>query len=451
MLNGFSSEYNVIESGVPQGSVLGPLLFLVYINDLEKDIKSRVKFFADDTMIFSVVRDTQLSALELNHDLKIISQWAHQWKMVFNPDPTKQATEVLFSNKKSEVEHPELTFNNIPVIRVKEHKHLGLTLQSNLSFEKHLHDKMAKAKKNIGLIKHLNRFLPFETLNLMYKALVRSHLDYCDVIYHQPPIYHPPPLGTTLHTLMEKVEKIQYQAALTVTGAWQGSNRVKLYEELGWETLSDRRLSKRILHIHKIVDGKSPEYLRDLMPRTRRNMINLPFAFQEVTCRTNRYANSFLPDAICSWNNIITNFEGLPTYVELKRHMTSLFRPQSRSIFGIHDPLNLRHLLQLRVGLSPLRYHKKRHNFEDTPTDSCICKTGVEDIQHYLLSCPFFTTHRISLTTRISEILIKNNLDIPCDSIELYLYGHSSLSKSDNSEILKATLKYIKSTNRFAK
>ena len=186
------------------------------------------------------------------------------------------------------------------MIRVKEHKHLGLTLQSNLSFEKHLHDKMAKAKKNIGLFKHLNRFLPFETLNLMYKALVRSHLDYCDVKYHQPPIYHPPPLGTTLHTLMEKIEKIQYQAALAVTGAWEGSKHVKLYGELGWETLSDRRLSKRILHIHKIVDGKSPEYFRNLMPRTRRNMINLPFVFQEVACPTNKYANSFLPDAICS-------------------------------------------------------------------------------------------------------------------------------------------------------
>ena len=179
-------------------------------------------------MIFSVIKDTHLSALELNHDLNIISLWAYQWKMVFNPDPTKQATEVLFSSKKNEIDHPELTFNNMPVIRVKEHKHLGLTLQSNLSFEKHLYDKMVKAKKNIGIIKNLNRFLPFDTLNQMYKALVRSHLDYCDILYHTPPILHHPPLGTSLNTLMEKVEKIQYQAALAVTGAWQGSNRVKL-------------------------------------------------------------------------------------------------------------------------------------------------------------------------------------------------------------------------------
>ena len=88
------------ESGVPQGSVLGPLLFLIYINDLERNIKSNIKFFADDTMLFSVVKDPVISAEDLNHDLDIIYQWAHQWKMEFIPDPTKQATEVLFSCKK---------------------------------------------------------------------------------------------------------------------------------------------------------------------------------------------------------------------------------------------------------------------------------------------------------------------------------------------------------------
>ena len=74
VLNGFSSDYSSIESGVPQGSVLGPLLFPIYINDLEKNIKSIVKFFADDTMLFSVVNNPTISANELNHDLKVISQ-----------------------------------------------------------------------------------------------------------------------------------------------------------------------------------------------------------------------------------------------------------------------------------------------------------------------------------------------------------------------------------------
>ena len=78
----------------------------------------------------------------------------------------------------------------------------------------------------------------------MYKALVCSHFDYCDIIYHIPPILNQPPLCLSLNNLMEKVERIQYQAALTITGTWQGSNRTKLYDELGWESLSDRRMSR---------------------------------------------------------------------------------------------------------------------------------------------------------------------------------------------------------------
>ena len=77
VLNGFSSDYSSIDSGVPQGSVLGPLLFLIYINDLEKNIKSNVIFFADDTMLFSVVNNPTISANILNHDLKDISQWVY--------------------------------------------------------------------------------------------------------------------------------------------------------------------------------------------------------------------------------------------------------------------------------------------------------------------------------------------------------------------------------------
>ena len=75
VLNGFSADFSTIESGVPQGSVLGPLLFLIYINDLEKNIKSTVNFFADDTMLFSIVNDPLISANELNHDLNIT--WAN--------------------------------------------------------------------------------------------------------------------------------------------------------------------------------------------------------------------------------------------------------------------------------------------------------------------------------------------------------------------------------------
>ena len=171
VLNGSYSDYSSVQSGVPQGSVLGPLLFLIYINDLESNIKSNVKFFADDTMLFSIVKKLEISANCLNHDLEVIHQWAHQWKLEFNPDPTKQATEVLFSCKKSNPHHPQLMFNGTVVAKMIEQKHLGLILDSSLSFRKHLNEKILKAKKNLGIIKHLSIFLPRKTLDQMYKSL----------------------------------------------------------------------------------------------------------------------------------------------------------------------------------------------------------------------------------------------------------------------------------------
>ena len=86
--NGSFSDYSSIESGVPQGSVFGPLLFLVYTNDFEKNIKSNVKFFAYGTMLFPIVKNPEISANDLNHDLDAIHKWAHQWKLEFNPDPS---------------------------------------------------------------------------------------------------------------------------------------------------------------------------------------------------------------------------------------------------------------------------------------------------------------------------------------------------------------------------
>ena len=80
--------------------MLGPLLFLIYINDLVDNISSEAKLFADDTALFTVVYDVDIAADQLNRDLKVISNWAHQWKMQFNPDKNKQAVQVFFSQKK---------------------------------------------------------------------------------------------------------------------------------------------------------------------------------------------------------------------------------------------------------------------------------------------------------------------------------------------------------------
>ena len=88
--------------GVPQRSILGPLLFLIYINDLPNELKSNTKLFADDTSLFTIVKDENESANVLNNDLLLISKWTFNWKMLFNADPNKPAQEVLFSKKKKQ-------------------------------------------------------------------------------------------------------------------------------------------------------------------------------------------------------------------------------------------------------------------------------------------------------------------------------------------------------------
>ena len=113
--------------GVPQGSAIGPLLFFLYINDLEQNIESCIKFFAEETMLYSIILAERISAADLSHDLGINQDWSYHWKMDFNPDPNKQAVEIIFSQKKIKPVHPPLFFNDVEVKKVDSHKHLGLT------------------------------------------------------------------------------------------------------------------------------------------------------------------------------------------------------------------------------------------------------------------------------------------------------------------------------------
>ena len=101
------------------------------------------------------------------------------------------------------------------------------------------------------------------------------------------------------------------------------------------------------------------------------------------------------------------------------------------------------------MSLSPLRSHKSRHNFIDTPSDICHCNQGVEDTSHFLFFCPSYVTQRATLVTSVNAILFKNNLNHLENQSQLYLYGHDSINYIDNRKILISTLKYIKDTRRF--
>ena len=143
-LNGQTSECRKIMSGIPQGSVLGPHLFLISINDLPDGINSLCKIFADDTSLFTKVYDIHKSASNPNDDLEKISYWAYQWKMQFNPDPNKQANEIIFSQKTSSnnLSHPPIKFNNNDISKCPHQKHLGIALDSKLNFNTHVNQKI---------------------------------------------------------------------------------------------------------------------------------------------------------------------------------------------------------------------------------------------------------------------------------------------------------------------
>ena len=246
ILNGQCSSWENIQAGVPQGSILGPLLFLIYINDISKNLESNVKLFADDTSLFSVVFDPNISARTLNNDLSKIEQWAFQWKMSFNPDLSKQAQEVLFSKKKNISYHPDLYFNQSKVKVVPAQKHLGLILDNKLNFNLHLKTVIDKITKSINVLRKLRFHIPRHSLITIYKSFIRSQLEYADVIYDQP----------SIATFSDRLESIQYNSALAITGAVRGTSKEKLYKELGLEYLSSRRWFKRLCFFKKLLKTK---------------------------------------------------------------------------------------------------------------------------------------------------------------------------------------------------
>ena len=236
--------------------------------------------------LFSVFHDTQTSANYLNKDLEIINKWACQWKMNFNPDPTKQVQEVIFSRKAKEIYHPPLVFNNTSVSQSSSQKHLGVILDSKLIFNEHLKMVSLKINKNSGLLRKLQNLLPRSTLITIYKAFVRPHLDYGDVLYDQA--YNLP--------FRQKLESIQYNGCLAITGAIQGTSKEKLYQILGLESLQLRRWYRKLGMFYKIYKNKSPQYLFKLIPeKTHAYAIR---KIENVPCfkiRHNFFKNSFFP------------------------------------------------------------------------------------------------------------------------------------------------------------
>ena len=159
---------------------------------------------------------------------------------------------------------------------------------------------------------------------------------------------------------MRALESLQYQAALAVTGAWQGTSTQKIYEELGWESLHNRRWFRRMTQFFKIMNGLTPQYLLDPVPAPRRHLFGRHATndLYEFSWRNLRFLYSFYPDCVLVWNSLGPEIRNIETLSGFKNKLLKIIKPEAHSIIKIHDPDNLKYLFQLRVGLGLLKSHK---------------------------------------------------------------------------------------------
>ena len=311
-----------------------------------------------------------------------------------------------------------------------------------LSFNHHLKEKIAKANKVIGMITRLYTYLPRHTLINIYKAFVRPHLDYGDIIYDNP----------INESFCNKIESVQYNAALAITRAIRGTSREKLYQELGFEYLTDRRFCRRLCFFYKIIKEQTAPYLKDILPKAKSSLHNLRStrAFYTPATRTERFQSSFFPYCPTQWNKLEPGIQNLPFLQSFKRHFLIATRPVASPVYKIQNPSGLKLLTRLRVGQSHLREHKFRHNFNDTIDPYCSCLIGnIESVEHFFLHCPKY----ISLRSTLFDSLNQNGIFVlPYSNsflIHLFLYGNDIYDLTSNKNILIFVIKFIVNSKRF--
>ena len=332
---------------------------MIYINDLPDGITSIYKIFADDTSHFTKVLDINESANKLNTDLKKITKWAHQWKMQFNPNPNKQANEVIFSRKSTNnLSYPPVRFNNNDIVKCPDQKHLKIVLDSKLNFDSHITQKIKKCIKLIGVIRRLSVHLPRGVLLTIYKSLKRPNLDYGDILYDKP----------KSENFQQKLEKVQYRACLAITNQIQGTSKERLYDELDVYSLAKRRWRSKLIFFYKIINGMLPDYLYSYLEFPSQDNYPLRSASKAIICsiptRKKTFKNTFLPFCINEWNNLATETSNAKSINIFKKLI--LKEKKENSLFSICDPLGVKLLTRLRLQFSHLNEHKFRHGFNDT-------------------------------------------------------------------------------------
>ena len=308
-----------------------------------------------------------------------------------------------------------MSFNEAPVAHTACQKHLGMHLDEKLNFNIHVNEKIAKANKGIGLIRKLAHILPRKSVITIYKSFVRPHLDYGDIIYDQP----------NNESFCNLIEKIQYNAALAITGAIKGTSQHKLYNELGIESLKFRRWFRRLCVFYKIKSTQIPKYLYQLIPSeshtyNTRNLENVETYYS----RTDLYKYSFFPYTIVEWNKLDINLRNTKSFLIFRISLLKVGKPMQNPIYDMHDPVGIKFLTRLRLGLSHLNEHKFKHNFHDCLNPLCSCSLEVESTTHFFLHCKYYNDIRKTFLDTVKEIVNKDLTNYSDEYlVNLFLFG----------------------------
>ncbi|MCG7881047.1 MAG: hypothetical protein JAY96_05605 [Candidatus Thiodiazotropha endolucinida] len=427
VIPGGNSDWTEIKAGVPQGSILGPLLFIVYINDIVNEIQSNIRLFADDTTLYIIVDLPDSAAQILNDDLERISLWSELWLVNFNPNKTDS---LLCTRKRNRVNHPTLYLSGVAIKEVTTHKHLGLNLSNSCDWLAHVEYIKEKASVRLNLLRSLKFTLKRRSLQKIYFTFLRPILEYADVVWDNCTQYQ-----------KNELEKIQLEAGRIVTGTTKLVSTQKLYEELGWDKLSDRRRMHKLQMFYKMDHQIAPDYLCNLLPLHIGDVSSYPLRnadnYSLVHSRTALYGSSFLPSTIREWNRLPNEHRNAESQNAFKQNLSENSVKVPYYFFCGNREEQIIHT-RLRTECSSLNYYLYRRNLVDSP--NCICGS-IENNKHYLLEC---TRYRNARDEMLNTIMRHSHI-----TVDILLHGNANLPARVNEENFRAVQTYIRKTKRF--
>jgi len=257
-LNSALSEISHVTCGVPQGSILGPLLFILYINDLPNCIQScRVAMYADDTIIYFAHRSLETIKQAIQCDSTLLVQWFTANKLSLNPTKCK-AMLVGTQRSKAAYSNLHLTLAGSNLDQVHTFKYLGVVLDSALQWNDHISHVTKKLSQVIGIMKCLKPFINKQALLTIYSSLFLPHLQYCSTVWDQ---------GSKVY--MDKLQKLQNRAGRVILGCDLYTPSETIMHTLGWTPVVDILKRNKAVLVFKALNGMSPPHISGLFTELR--------------------------------------------------------------------------------------------------------------------------------------------------------------------------------------